>query len=145
LGLADELPEGCDVALGSDAIIYLVEEHPKYLPVLLPVFQRAAAHSLWVHASEMNLLEVLIGPLKANLSDLADEYRQRLRGSFALHPMDYAVVERAADIRAMWNLRTPDAIIAATAIEAGSTHLITNDPPFRRVEGLEVLLIDKFI
>jgi len=59
--------------------------------------------------------------------------------------MNEAISERAPEIRARWNLRTPDAIIAASALEAGCTHLITNDPPFQRVEGLNVLLLDKFI
>jgi predicted nucleic acid-binding protein len=58
--------------------------------------------------------------------------------------MDGDVAERAAAIRARWNLRTPDAIIAATALQAGCSHLITNDSVFQRVEGLNVLLISDY-
>jgi len=52
---------------------------------------------------------------------------------------------RAAQIRADHNLRTPDAIHAATALAAGVTGFITNDPVFRRIESLEVLVLDDLL
>jgi predicted nucleic acid-binding protein len=42
-------------------------------------------------------------------------------------------------------LRTPDAIHAATALNEGCTHLITNDPAFRRVQDLSVTLLDNHV
>ena len=58
--------------------------------------------------------------------------------------MTQAVANRAAELRARWNLGTPDAIIAATAIETRCTHLVTNDPAFRRVENLKVLVVSDY-
>jgi predicted nucleic acid-binding protein len=55
------------------------------------------------------------------------------------------IAERAARIRADYNLKTPDAIQAATATVAGATALISNDPIFRRVSGFEVLLLDEML
>jgi predicted nucleic acid-binding protein len=42
-------------------------------------------------------------------------------------------------------LRTPDALQAATAVHAGATGLITNDPVFERVEGLETLVLESLL
>ena len=53
-----------------------------------------------------------------------------------------AVTERAAQLRARYNLRTPDAIQSATAIVSHATGLITNDVALARVEDLDVLLLD---
>jgi predicted nucleic acid-binding protein len=59
--------------------------------------------------------------------------------------MTIAIAERAALIRANFSLRTPDAIVAATALEHDCSYLITNDPTFRRVVGLRILVIDDYV
>jgi predicted nucleic acid-binding protein len=42
----------------------------------------------------------------------------------------------------MHNLRAPDAVQAATALVENASGFITNDPAFRRIDGLAVLLLD---
>jgi len=51
------------------------------------------------------------------------------------------ILERAAQLRAATNLKTPDAIHAATALEHGCTLFVTNDSTFRRVPGLPVTIL----
>ena len=58
---------------------------------------------------------------------------------------DLDIAARAAEIRAVLRLRTPDALQAATAVHARATALVTNDPVFRRVSQLEVLILDEFL
>jgi predicted nucleic acid-binding protein len=58
---------------------------------------------------------------------------------------DLDIAARAAEIRAVHRLRTPDALQAATAVHARATALVTNDPVFRRVSQLEVLILDEFL
>ena len=52
------------------------------------------------------------------------------------------IADIAARIRAVYGLRTPDALQAATAVHARATGLITNDSVFELVEGLEVLVLE---
>ena len=47
----------------------------------------------------------------------------------------------AARLRAQHNLRTPDAIQAATALSAEATGFISNDKDFKRVAGVDVLVL----
>jgi len=42
-------------------------------------------------------------------------------------------------------LKTPDAIHAATAIVSGCVQLLTNDPAFRRVPNLAVVVLSDMI
>lgn len=45
-------------------------------------------------------------------------------------------------LRAECHLRTPDALQAATALASQATGFVSNDPAFRKVPGLEVVILD---
>jgi predicted nucleic acid-binding protein len=76
-------------------------------------------------------------------SSLAEQYREILYGSdnITLYDLTPEIAEIAADLRARYRLTTPDAIVGATALYAGCTHLVTNDGRFRAVPNIEVLVI----
>ena len=54
-----------------------------------------------------------------------------------------SIADLAARLRAEYNIKTPDAIQAATAMLSHATGFITNDPIFKRMEALEVLVLDE--
>jgi len=62
-----------------------------------------------------------------------------------LIPVSSAIAQAAATIRATYNLRTPDAIQIATAIEAGASFFVTNDPIFKRVPSIDVIVLDELL
>jgi predicted nucleic acid-binding protein len=144
--VTDLLPDRSHVAFDANAVIYFVERHERYLPVVRPVFQRVSSGVIFGHASYLVLLEVLVRPLQESNPQLADRYRRLLREGrgFAMHALDVAIAERAALIRAEYGLRTPDSVVAATAIESECAYVVTNDPAFRRVAGFTTLLIEDF-
>jgi predicted nucleic acid-binding protein len=53
-----------------------------------------------------------------------------------------AIADLAARFRARHRLRTPDALQAATAVNAQATGLVTNDPVYARVNAFETLVLD---
>lgn len=55
------------------------------------------------------------------------------------------VADIAARIRARHRLRTPDALQAATAVQARATGLVTNDAIFERVQAFETMVLDSVI
>ena len=89
------------------------------------------------------LLELLVAPLKKGAQDIADEIELALTHfpHLRLAPITRAVLLSAAQIRARYGLRTPDAIMLATAFDAGATLAVTNDRAWTKVEGIEVLLL----
>lgn len=58
--------------------------------------------------------------------------------------VDRAIARRAADLRARRRLRPADSLQIATALEAGATHVVTNDHDVRRVAEIRVMLLDSF-
>jgi predicted nucleic acid-binding protein len=53
------------------------------------------------------------------------------------------VLRESARLLASENLKTPDAIHAASALAAGCVQFITNDSTFRRVLSLPVIVINE--
>jgi predicted nucleic acid-binding protein len=95
----------------------------------------------------MTFLEVLVGPIRQAQDSLADSYRSVMSRShgFIVHPLDLEIAEIAAAIRARQGLRTPDSVVAATAIQAKCGFLITNDSVFRRIADLKVLIVEDYL
>ncbi len=50
---------------------------------------------------------------------------------------------RAADLRARYNIRLPDALQLARDIDAGCDAFLTNDTQFKRITELKVLVLDE--
>jgi predicted nucleic acid-binding protein len=62
-----------------------------------------------------------------------------------LYDADATVMEKMSDLRARYNLRTPDAIHLGTALAQGAGVFVTNDAHLRQVAELEILLLSDFI
>jgi predicted nucleic acid-binding protein len=148
VALAHEIAPDSSVALDTDALIYFVEEHQLYRPVIEPVIVLVSQGHVRAHISVINLLEVLVQPLRLGRYELTASYRQRLTNpdDFVLHSVTTEIAERAAAIRAEFRIEVADAIVAASAIEAGCDYLITNNrEDFKNVTGLRLLVIDDFV
>ena len=100
-----------------------------------------------VVTSELTLLEVLVKPLRDGDDFLIALYRKVLLETKGLQCVGIAlgVLLLAAQIRSDWRLMTPDAIHAATAIQAGAPLFVTNDRSFLKVPGLNVVILDDVI
>jgi PIN domain len=67
------------------------------------------------------LLETLVMPLRKANTDLIARYEAMLLSSeISLIPINQAILKAAARIRSTTNLKTPDAIHAATALNLGA-------------------------
>ena len=58
-------------------------------------------------------------------------------------PITQPVLEEAANLRATLNLRTPDAIHAATGLLNQCVLFVTNDSDFRRISNLSVAVLSE--
>ena len=128
--------------MDTQVIIYTVEANPNYYSLLQPLWLKFQTGEIELMTSELTLLETLVFPLKNANTILVRDYEQLLLSSeIQLVPITQSVLRTAANLRANTNLKTPDAIHAATAISEGCTLLLTNDNGFRNVPNLSVVIL----
>ena len=93
------------------------------------------------------LAEALVPFYRADRQDAARALQEGWRSlpGLAWIQIGPSLAAHAARLRANYNLRTPDAVHVATAIEAGADWFVTNDRRLRRVEpeGIQVWLFDE--
>jgi predicted nucleic acid-binding protein len=141
------LPASGSVYVDANTIIYTVQRHPTYWPVLKPFWITVQTTQLEAVGSELLLLETLVGPMKMGDAALQNAFEQALNGSdVRLLPITPANLREAARLRAaIPGLRTPDAIHAATALLSACALFLTNDSGFKRIPGLLVAVLDDVI
>ncbi|HEX8717571.1 MAG TPA: hypothetical protein VF722_11410 [Gemmatimonadaceae bacterium] len=64
MGLKDVLGRG-PVAVDTAPFIYLIEEHPRFLAAVRPLFESALRGHIMLVTSAVTLLEVLVIPFRA--------------------------------------------------------------------------------
>ena len=102
---------GKTVGPDTAPLIYFIEENPTYLDVATLFFEAMDGGDFTVVTSTVTLLEVLVHPLHSNNIALAAEYRDILLNlSLMTVEVSNAIAEQAARLRAIHNIRTPDAI-----------------------------------
>lgn len=131
------------IALDTSVWIYHLEGSAAYGRAADSVLEAIAQGRVEGVASELVLLELLVAPLKKGAQDVADEIELALSHfpHLRLAPVTRPVLGRAAEIRARYGLRTPDAIMVATAVESGATLAVTNDEAWQEVEEIEIMLV----
>lgn len=137
--------QGQAVGLDTAPLIYFIEQNPTYLEMTRLFFRAVARGEFRVVTSVVTLLEVLIYPLRRGDTTLAQRYRNILLNSQGLRTVQVSreVAEAAAQLRAVHNLQSLDAIQMATAIREGASFFLTNDARLPSLPGLEVLVLDE--
>ena len=132
--------------LGFDTspLIYFVERHPAYVDIMREVLHRVDTGAVTGYSSVVTLTEVLTQPKRVGNLTVENEYRDLLLHSrnFELVSISASIAEQAADLRARYRLRTPDALQITAALTTGCQAFLTNDPPMKRVTELRVLVLD---
>jgi predicted nucleic acid-binding protein len=130
------------VVFDTTACIYYLER-PAADPrcaVLLPVVAAAQSGTLDLMISTVTVVELLTAPLRDSNREAEAAARLFVGVLCTVVPVDRAVAERAAALRADYGLRTPDALICATALGSAAV-VVGNDLRWKHA-GLPYVHID---
>jgi predicted nucleic acid-binding protein len=136
--------QGKVVGLDTAPLIYFMERNPKYIDMMRLFFKLFDLGDFRLVTSTVTLLEVLVHPLQQKNTILAQEYREILLNQESLTVVELTpdIAEKSAQLRAIYSLRSPDAIQMATAICEGASFFLTNDARLPSLPELTVLVLD---
>ena len=146
MGLISELGVG-SVAIDTAIFIYFIEENPRFLPEILPLFTQADQGKRELVTSALTLLEVLVVPYRAGNRHLAERYEALLTRSRGLRlvELSHDQLRAAAQLGAATNVNTPDALQVVAAISGGCTTFLTNDRRLPPLPGLRILELASYV
>jgi predicted nucleic acid-binding protein len=144
MGISDEVEKHDRIMVDTAPIIYLIEENKYYSDVVEIIFKN---FNNVIFSSVISLIEVLTKPIKNKRNDLVEKYTELLFNSedFSIYPVDAVIAEKSAELRAKYNIRTPDAIQLAVGIVNNATLFITNDLELKKIKEIKVMVLKDYI
>lgn len=135
------------IALDTSIFIYQLEANRRYADLTDRVFEWLEQPGHSAVTSTITMAELLVQPYRRSDDQQADEFY----GLLSTYPnlewiaATLPIADTAAKLRAVYRLRTPDALHAATAVQSGATGFVTNDSAFERVTEFETLVLEHLL
>ena len=141
--ISDALKGVSRLAIDTAPFIYFVERTAPYVDTMREIFKQINDGDLLGYSSVITLAEVLVLPIRTENIELASQYRRILTKSryFILQEITPGVAERAAALRAKYNVKAPDALQVASALEVGCEAFLTHDFGLRRILDLKIIIV----
>jgi len=135
------------IGLDTSIFIYQLEANPRYIALADSVFSWVERAGHEAVTSTITMTELLVPSYRDKDEHRVDEFYGLLSTYPNLRwiPPDLETADLAARLRARYRLRTPDALQAATAIQASATGFLTNDPVFGRISEFKTAVLDQFL
>ena len=120
--------------LDTNTIIYYLDEEPTVVPLLEPILGQDMA----IFVSVVTELELLSHP---GLTEEDMAVIQQLLTSVIIFPLESRLAQLAGALRRQYHLKTPDSVVAATALLTHTTLVTRNIRDFQGIDGLSLLPI----
>ncbi len=133
------------IGLDSNIFIYFIEGILAYQKLTRKIFESIESGRNEGICSTLSLLEILVQPYRNKDEERVNQFY----GLLTTYPhlswvdMTLAIADQGAQLRARYQLKTPDAILLATAIQSEATGFIGNDKRLKKVTELEVMTFDQ--
>ena len=137
------------LVLDTNCFIYLFEEsdQPRGRYLVEHVLRPAARGERRLLTSTLVLAELLVQPHRLGLPHRADALSRAVTSlpGLVVRPVDLSIASVAARLRGSSGTSLPDAIVLATAVDAGAA-LLTNDQRLARAGSSQpVLVLDALV
>lgn len=147
-GLTADLNRYQKVGLDSSILIYHLEGLMPYADLTEAIFRSLARGEFFAALSTISVTELLAKPLAEEKDEavaLCEQFLQGLPYTTIIAP-SYAIAREAARLRGHHGLRTPDALLLATALSEGAKAFLTNDAAFARIkEEIAILFLEDYL
>jgi predicted nucleic acid-binding protein len=133
------------VFLDTAPLIYFIEGHSQYQQKLKQLFALNDEGDFRFLSSTITLLEVLVKPLKVGENKIVEQYKTILTNAEGIDIFEITIhiTIKAAELREKYNIRTPDALQVATAIERQADYFLTNDLRLKSVKEIKLVTLSE--
>ena len=144
MGRITESLTGCGmIGVDTPVFIYHFEEHPDYALLTKEVLE-GIERGRWEGVTSMiTLMETTVHPWRLGREEVARKYEALLLNfphlTFAV--IDREIARSAAQLRARFDVRPPDALQVAAALVRGAQAFVTNDKRLRKLEPLLKIIV----
>jgi len=136
------------LALDTPVFIYFLERHPIYFTLVKEIFTRIEKGDLQAAASSLAFTEIFVPGYRHKMySQILDVFRLLTNfPNLRFTDISPSIAREAARIRAEYNLRTPDALHVATALDVQADAFVTNDQGLQVVSPeIHILLLEDWV
>jgi len=134
--------------IDTPVFIYHLESHPKYASLTQKIFSSMENGKWKGITSSITLMEINVRPWQIGREDVARKYEALLVNfpNLDIVNIDRDVARFAAQLRARFGLRSPDALQVSSSLVSGAKCYLTNDHRLSSLQGLiDILVLDDFI
>jgi len=135
------------IGVDTNVFIYQFQAHPKYSPLTNQLFLLLERKKVLLNTSFISLIEVLSFPGlkdKKNLSELYETFLLHTDNLKVIYP-NLSISKKTIALRKKYKLSVPDCLQIASAWDAKSKLFITNDEKLKKVEEIEVLVLEDYL
>ncbi len=146
--LTDELENLETVFLDTAPIIYYIEAHPQFGPLVKEIVNCFQSGKLKAYSSVVTLVEVLPKPVEHGNVNLTEQFSEFLRSGKNITLMDISadVAESAGKLRGQYPpVRALDAIQIAVSMKVRADAFITNDLKLKQVKEVQTMVLKDFL
>jgi predicted nucleic acid-binding protein len=135
------------IFLDTAPVIYYMERHPTFFPLVQPIFESLSDGDLQAVTSPITLAECSIVPYRQGLLELQQDFADALvrNESVIFRITDELVAIEAVKMRVKYRLKLPDAIQIATAIVSNCDAFLTNDIASIEVTEIRSIVMSELI
>ncbi len=136
------------IGLDTSIFIYQFKAHPRYLPLTQELLAGVEAGRWTGITSTITILELTVQPWRIGRPGVAHEYEALLVHfpHLTLVDIDREVIRVAAQLRARYDVGTPDALQVASALARQGTVFITNDRRLARLSPeIDILVLEDML
>jgi predicted nucleic acid-binding protein len=136
------------IGIDTPLFIYHLEANKKYSNLTQKSFSSMENGSWHGVTSIITLMEINVHPWRIGREDVARKYETLLTNfpNLEIVNIDRDIARVAAQLRARFDVRPPDALQVASSLVAGARGFLTND---RRLSGLqslaEIIVLDDYL
>lgn len=136
------------VGVDTPVFIYHLEANEKYIGLTKNCFSSLESGRWQGVTSTVTLMEIGVHPWRVGREDIARKYEALLMNfpNLGIIDIDRDAARVAAQLRARFDIRPPDALQMGASLVAGARGFLTNDNRLSRLQSLaEIIVLDDYL